>query len=306
MNENENPTDGTVDEIEDVEAHGMREVVVGLSAAAVLTGGAAAVISAQGSGQGGSSTIHATDAIAAESLADDDVKIGALGSDVGGPASFRSAGASGGAVAQISASTDALQDAADSADDVASPNRGLVARTNDRVDSTVDRARELRDAALDTAGNTVAAARTTVKEEVRDAGTAVRTAPQTAGSAVDNLRTGTVTTPGVGQTVRSAGTTVRSAGTTVDSTITLVGDSVRSAVGGAQTTIARIQPGVGSGVNVKDASGWVSVTVGGEEIARAEVVDGQATVSWEAPSVNLPVTFHYSGSDLLSPATTTL
>ncbi|HVE98010.1 MAG TPA: hypothetical protein VNA12_02395 [Mycobacteriales bacterium] len=300
MSENEKPIGAAAEDVDDdVDAHGMREVVVGLSAAAVLTGGAAAVMGGEDGGKGGASSIHATNPIDGGDAGPD--LTAATGGDIGGATSFTPARAAGSLTQDaVGATTDAVQGTTDAADDdVVSPNRNLMDRVDDRVDGSLDRARDLRDSAVTTAGNTAQETRKTVNQEVRDAVTAVHEAPQTARSAVQDLSSGTVTTP----SVREISETATSA---VDATLVLAGDTVRKVTGGAMTTLARVQPGVGSNVDVKDASGWVSVTVGGEEVARAEVKDGQASLSWEAPSADAPVTFHYSGSDVLNPTSATL
>ena len=302
MSENENTVDPAVDDLDDVEAHGMREVAVGLSAAAVLTGGAAAVINSQGSGDGGSRSIQATHAIDAEKRGvTTDTSAASGGGAVGGPASITPAGGASESLAQggVDAATSAVQGTADTADDVVSPNRTFMGRVDDRVDATVDQARDVRDNAVAYAEDTADAARATIKEEVRDAGAAVRQAPQTVRTAVEDLASGTVTTPNVRDVAQSARKTV-------DATLVLVGDTVRGITDGAMTTIARVQPGVGSDVDVKDASGWVTVTVGGEEVAKAEVKDGQASVTWQAPSGDAPAVFTYSGNDVLNATSVTL
>lgn len=300
MNENEITTGAAVDDIDDVEAHGMREVVVGLSAAAVLTGGAAAVMSSQGSGSGGTGTINATRAIDADAdRVADGTSVASRG--VAGPASFSRPDASVDSLAGtgVDAATDALRGTTDAADDVVSPNRTFMDRVDDRVDGTVDRARDVRDSVVKTAGNVVDTTRATVREEAREAVAAVREAPQTAQTTVRDLSSGTITTPNVKEIAQSTRRTV-------DATIALAGDTVRGISDGVMTTVARVQPGVGGEVSPQDASGWLTVTVGGQEIARAEVKDGQASVSWQAPSADLPVTFSYSGDELFSPASVTL
>ena len=298
MNEIQNTTGAAADDFDDVEAHGMREVVVGLSAAAVLTGGAAAVLSSQAA-DSGKGTIHATQALDATELrATDDAS--AKTRDAAGPASITgSDGAGSITTAGVDAKVDAVRGTTDAADDLVSPNRTFLQRVDDRVDGIVDDGRAVRDNAVRSAGAIADDTRTAVKEQVRQAGATVNEAPQAVRSAVSEATGTSVTVPSVGeikQTSRQA----------VDATLVVTGDTVRTVAGGLASAIARVQPAVDGDVDLRDAGGWVTVSVGGEEVARAEVKDGQASLSWQAPSADLPVTFTYTGGDILQAPSVTL
>lgn len=301
MNEQDvNPgTAADGDTLDDVEAHGMKEVVAGLSAAAVLAGGAAAVVAHQGNDSGGGANrIEATSTLGGASdsaLLDTPAGLSAPGSATS--ISLPSAAVSDLASSALGTTADV---AAEVDDDVVSPNRPTTMdRADSYVDGRVDQVRDLRDSVLDTTSNVVDASVGTVRETVREGQAEVRETRGTASETVQRARQGTVSTPEVRDVVSDARAKV-------DATIVLAGDTVRAVEGMTTSTIARIQPGVGSNVSIEDMSGWVTVSAGGQTLARVEVKDGQASVSWEAPSAELPVVVHYSGSDVLNAASVTL
>ncbi|HVE64742.1 MAG TPA: hypothetical protein VNB94_13200 [Mycobacteriales bacterium] len=307
MNEYDINPDAAAEDIDDVEAHGMREVMAGLSAAAVLAGGAAAVVAQQGEASGGggtSSRINATKAIDAQDQAGNlaraaDSAAGGGSVSVNGPASFQATTPDAGAVADVAGgSATSVVDAAD--DDIVAPNRGgLVARTGGFVGDAIQDVRDVRASAAGSVSDLVDGTVDTADQAVSDTRATVRQSPTTVRRGVANVQSGTVTTPNVNQVADTA----RAA---VDSTLVLAGDAVASITGGVMNTIARVQPAVGGEVDIQEVSGWVTVSVGGQEVARAEVKDGQASLSWEAPSTGLDVTFHYTGNDLLNPTSVTL
>lgn len=289
-------------DIDDVEGHGMKEVMVGLSAAAVLTGGVAAVVSSGGDGGAsrGRATISADtlDEAASEADASGVDRASARSGSIGGHAVRAGSSANGGDVAsvlgtRISASSASLDDE----DDVTAATflGSRFDRLDGMVDRTVDWTRDVRRDAV-----------ATTRQAVSDVRTTVKNAPATA----DRLVQATVNPPSVSDTVAQARSTVREASAEarrqVDGTIVVAGDLVRGVEGTAMTTIARIQPGVGASFDVATATGWVTVSVGGEEIARAQLKDGQATLTYQAPSADLPLTVALSGSDLLTAPPVTL
>ena len=298
MNHNDvNPT--AADGLDDVEGHGMREVVAGVGAAAVLAGGAAAIVAHQQGGSGSDQSITATDTLTPDATTPDSspVDLATEGARAGRTTVDAAAHLIGTAAGT---STARVLGTAQSADDAVSPNRvGLMGRVDGYVDDRVDDVRDLRDGALRSVEWTVDTARDTA----RSAGTTVRTLPGTARGAVEDaleaVRSGTITTPRIQGTVDQARATVNAA-------LLLAGDTVRGVQGTAMTTIARIQPEVGADVDLAEASGWITVSAGGQTLARAEVKDGQASVSWEAPAINVPVTLHYSGTDRISESAVTL
>jgi len=303
MNEDITVVPSDVD-VDDVEAHGIREVMVGLSAAAVLTGGVAAVVTA---GDSPGSTNRAS--ISADALGTDlgDTELAASSSDstakldsAAGSAATSATSRKAGAVT----AGDAHAALADS-DDVSAPTflGRTLERTDDIVDDGVSWAREVRGDAVDT---TRATART-ARDAVRDARTTVRNAPATAVNSVQQAQTTSVgELPSVNEVLSDTQSVVSGTVRSVDATIELAGDLVRGIEGTATTLVASIQPSVGSGIDLESTSGWVTISVGGEEIARAQVREGQATVSYQAPRADMPVTVSFTGNDLVSAPSITL
>ena len=288
-------------DVDDVEAHGIREVMVGLSAAAVLTGGVAAVVNA-GDGPGSSDRASITADAKAGDLAD---------------ANFTTADLAGTSVAIGGTSVDAANAAADAATDVlgtklsgsrastadaaadvdeATERSSYLGSRLDRADALLDRsvdwARDVRDDSIDTARDAVETSRTTVRETR----STVRNAPQTAMTAARET---------VGTVRDLQKDVVDNTVERLDATIVLVGDAVRGVEGTVNTVVAQIQPGVGSDFDASTASGWVTISVGGQELARAQVTEGQATLSYQVPSADVPLTVTFAGGDLIhAPAIT--
>jgi len=297
QNVNPTPEDGDLD---DVEAHGVREVVAGLSAAAVLAGGAAAVVSQQHDSPGGANRTSITEAVHTELAAADQATTttassGAATASSGAATDTTSAGGAAGAM--VTDSVDAAGQIAEDLADPASPNRDSTVNRVDRyVDDRVDDVRDLRDASLDTARSTIEGVDQLAADSIATARSAVRKAPSTVrGAAAASVGE----TPDVRETVRSAAQKI-------DAAIVLAGDAVRGIEGTASRAVAHIQPGASMGVDAEQASGWVTVTAGGQTLARVEVRNGQATVEWTTPSADLPVTIHYSGDRLLNEASLTV
>ncbi|HVE99273.1 MAG TPA: hypothetical protein VNA12_08845 [Mycobacteriales bacterium] len=283
-------------DFDDVEAHGIKEVMVGLSAAAVLTGGVAAVLADEGArGSTGRASISA-DAPGTDISGAD---LAAAGTDVAGADAVAPRAASTttdrASVLGTRMSADTAVDEAD--DDVKAPSflGSQLDRSDAALDSTVSWTRDVRD-------NTVGTTRATVRE----AQTTVRSAPGTAIDAVEDVRDVTVKIPSVSEVRNDVRETTTSVSRAAESTIVLTGDLVRGVEGTATTTIARVQPAVGSSIDAETATGWVTVSVGGEEIARAEVRDGQATLSYTAPRADAPITFAFTGTDTLAASAVTL
>ncbi|HVF21021.1 MAG TPA: hypothetical protein VNA14_12385 [Mycobacteriales bacterium] len=285
-------------DVDDVEAHGIREVMVGLSAAAVLTGGVAAVVTA-GDGQGGGS--RSTITAGASGIDASDADLAAASSDAAG-ASMSTAGAVGraaGPATSITSSTARMDAVAiDEADDV-SASSTFLGRNLDRADRITDASvgvvREVSDDAVDATRTTLQITSPTVS----DARTTVRNAPSTVTSSAQAVSSAAISLPTVADVVTAADRSV-------DATLEVVAGSVRGIEGTASTLIARLAPQVGMGLDASSASGWVTLSVGGEEIARAQVQQGQASVSYTAPRADLPITVSFTGSDLVRAPSITL
>ncbi len=273
MNDQEIPNDDVTDveDIDDVEPHGLKDVMVGLSTAALVTGGVAAVATTQ------DATARPRHIQVADSphlaMADADVQASAAVSAPGTPDEFTGTSDQHLKIQPaISARGTVLYGAGDDVpeDDVSAPT--LLGDAMDRADAVVDnldRTRDLRNAAVDVVRVSMAAAHTSAHTvPVHD-------------TAADTVKK-------------------------VDAAIVLAEDVVRGIEGAATSTLVRVQPQAGAGLNTHGATGWVSVSAGGEEIARGEVKDGRATVSWQTPHADVPLTLHYSGDALLNTATLAL
>ncbi len=278
MNEQDITTSELAADIDadDVEAHGIKEVMVGLSAAAVLTGGVAAVVTA-GSDGAGPSTAKAR--VAADNLGDvADISASTSGTDT----SVGSVGVLGGTGVTLGNDTVGLRP---------STSAGGTAIDGDVVDA-------------DVAGQdddiTVSVRTGTLLDSTR---TTVRTAPTTVSNAVDGTTrtanqavadTTAIAQSAVNQTVKTVDQTVADVNKTLDATIVFAGDTTRGIQGTISTLTGKIMPGAEMRLDASALSGTITVTVGGNEIATADVQNGSFTVSYTAPQADLPVQVHYT------------
>jgi len=292
MNEQDTTTTAAdVDiDMDDVEAHGIKEVMVGLSAAAVLTGGVAAVVSA---GSDGSTPSPAKARIAADNLSDVDGS-GVTATTSGTGTSIDRSGVLGGTGAAVGNDSVSLRpataiDGATIDDDVSSAT--LMNRLDGDVDSVVDDVRDLRDGAWDTA-----------VDGVNDTRATVRSAPSTVDSQVRQTRSATVAAAQT--TVRDADAKVNQiedalvsdVDKTLAGTLVLADGTIRGLEGTVTTLAGRVMPSASTNIDASTLTGTVTVSVGGEQIARADVKDGQFTLSYTAPRADAPIQVHYTGA----------
>lgn len=278
MNEqdiNTQPADADID-LDDVEAHGIKEVMVGLSAAAVLTGGVAAVVNS-GDGPGASAT-------KARISADHDLGAADLSASTSGvDAAAKTDGVLGGAGAAADSSSVSLRPSTSAAgttlnNDVVDDDISVSVNAGDIKVDTGD--------TLDTARGAVADTRATVRNAPRTATTTVSNVGATADKAISDTKV---------QATATTNRTIKAADKTLDATIVFANDTVRGIEGTVSTLTGRIMPSAGMGVNADDLTGWVTLSVGGNQIARVAVNDGSFTVSYTAPSVDAPIQVHYTG-----------
>lgn len=247
----------TLIDLDDVEGHGMREVAAGLGAAAVLAGAGTAAAATVG--------VHPS-------------------------------------LPHIKASTPSISDPI-----------GTVDRTTDRG---IQIARDARDAALDTAGRTVAGAAATAGQQVsatsataarvgagaqqtadafvdaghriadaqlRAAGEAARSGVRSAGTVVAGTQGTATSTAATATSTASAATTdaVRKAATVLQLALTTANALETTVV----ATVENLNPEVGAGTSGMGSSGWVTFSLGGENIASVQVSHGQATVTIKTSSL---------------------
>lgn len=242
--------DNTTIDLDDVEGHGMREVAAGLGAAAVLAGAGTAAAATIG--------VHPS-------------------------------------LPNIKAPTPSISDPI-----------GTVDRTTDRG---IQITRDARDDALDTAGRTAAGAAATAGQQVSaTSATAARVgagAQQTAGAFVDaGKRIADAEVKAAGEATRAvvSGTQSTASSTTATAASTASGattDTVRkvatvlqltlSTVNALETTVVatveNLNPEVGAGTSGMGSTGWVTFSLGGENIASVQVSNGQASVTVKTASL---------------------
>ncbi|HUR50673.1 MAG TPA: hypothetical protein VMZ11_00965 [Mycobacteriales bacterium] len=238
-------------DVDDVEGHGMREVAAGLGAAAVLAGGGTAAAAAVG--------VHPT-------------------------------------LPNLHPSTPSVSHPIDQVDRA--------------TDWTIDTSRDVRDGAIGTTGATAAGAGTLANRELGAAGATVTGAERSAASVVD--ATGTiarnevrvagqsvaaaeavavnvakVTTGGAVTTASSttshaastAGGTVTSAARKTATLLTLTTSTVNAMETTIVATVANLNPNAGAGTSGMGSTGWVTFSLGGENIASVQLSHGQASVT---------------------------
>jgi hypothetical protein len=274
-----NLTDIQLDGEDDVEAHGLREVAVGLTAAAVIGGGAATALAAQSTAAPRIAPPHAVtqavgDATQLGGHVTDGVRSigGQLGQDAG-----QAAGDAVGGTEQIAG------DAVSLARTVAGP---ALTKTTDIAGS-----------ALGTVQRTVAGARTLAAHEldaasrtVSDTKAAARTL---AGDAV-SLANGTEKTAlnMTHNTVGAATSKVKSA----EATVLQVVSYARSVVGGWSIDVKVLGHEVSTSGTTLQPSGVVTLTdKSGTELASARLVDGKATLHLNGAGANASYNLTYGG-----------
>lgn len=258
----------------DVEGHGLKEVAAGLSTAAILASGGAAVMHAAGSSGGIDATIHA------------------------GPASVsvqadpsQAQDVTQGAVAQAHTTEAAAAQAAhDATTSVSLPNNpppnvaGTAAHAVGNVSNTVS--------------HTVARAESTVAGDVAKV-------KATADNDVAAAVTAVHTTQGQVQQVAGAVTTAaHQTETHAVTTLHATMHEGHDAVAGAKSAVVNLsKPGANGSVNATDATGTVTVSDNGVVVGTATLTNGTATLHWTAPvGGSHTMTFSYSGDGLHAPS----
>lgn len=281
-------------DLDDVEAHGIKEVMVGLSAAAVLTGGVAAVV---GGGSDGSGPSTAKARIAADNLGDVD-GTGASASTSGTESAIDSSGVLGGTGVALGNDSVSLRSAhaiggtvldadADTADDDGDVT--VSVNTGDLIDYGFDTAEgALRDArtTVRNVPGTISQTRSTVDTTISNTG-------QTVDRTVSDARATVRNTKATVNEVKDAA--ISDVNRTLDATLVFANDTVRGVEGTVNTLAGRVMPGASADIDASTLTGTVTITVGGEQVAKADVKNGTFTVSYTAPRADAPIQVHYTG-----------
>lgn len=270
----------TPEQLEDVEAHGLREIAVGIAAAGVMGSGGAALAAASGPSIPPVPIVEQArdDAMAAAEHATGAVS--QLGRDAGTLAEHATANAHGIVDPVVLAAQNTAADTVRFAEDTVSRTRTAVDRTADAAISNVDRTIDSTARyATSTASSTVATVTSTVtatKDTVnRTVAPIQRTVESTAQSAI-----------------ASALTVVRTVEDLADRWTVEVG------VLGAE---------VSARGSLTNPSGTVSVSDGmGRVLATADIRDGHATLSFDTPAASGSLTIHYPGDGTWGPSTQVL
>ena len=286
MSQIDNSQDQTIDlidELDDVEGHGLKEVAAGLGVAAVVVGGAGV---AQGLTNSAQHSPMRVAPISTHVNADLSDPIGTVDRVTDSALSeVRSARDTAMTTATTTA-TGAQNTATGAATSAVSYTQAVAGAAQTVAQGAVTYAQGTAAAAETTAINaattTIATAKTAVDGTVKDANATVAGVTGYAGRVVGATETT------VNQTVASAGQTVE---TTLKTANTVVGNAV--------TTVVKITHlDAGAGVDASSATGWVRVSAGGVMLGEAHVSSGEATVHWVDPTGDRTVTLTYSGDSL--------
>ncbi|MDP9183308.1 MAG: hypothetical protein M3P04_11100 [Actinomycetota bacterium] len=253
--------DNQILDIDDVEGHGMREVAAGLGAAAVLASGGTAAASALGvhpsaphvkaptpSISNPVDSVDRTTDWAIDSSRDlRDGAIGAATSVAGGAASL--------AGSQVSATSTAAGSA------VAGTERAAGAV----VDATGQAARD----ELKVAGSAVGATGATAINATRGTLAAANSVVSGTTTTVTNTTSGTVT-----DAARKTATVLKLTASTVNALETTI-----------VVTVDNLNPQAGAGSSGMGSTGWVTFSLGGENIASVQLTNGQASVTVKTASL---------------------
>lgn len=267
----------TPEELEDVEAHGLKEIAVGIAAAGVMGSGGAALAAMSGPSIPPVPIVEQArdDAMAAAGHATG--AVGQIQRDAGTLAEHATSNARDIADPLVLAAQNTAADTVRFAEDTVTSTRATVDRTADAAIGNIDRAVD-----------------STARYATSTASSAVATATSTVTSTKDTVdRT-------VAPIQRTAESTVETAAATALTVVRSVEDlanhwTVDVGVLGVSAS------GEGS---VTHPSGTVSVSDGmGGILASADIHDGRATLTFETPAAGGTFTLHYPGDGSWAPST---
>lgn len=270
-----------IDELDDVEGHGLKEVVVGLSAAAVLGGGVASAASSIPPIGDGMKTPGAAAAVV-QGVQDD---VGTVTAPVAKQVDRTVAGAQGTATTTVAGAQGTVATTYAGAAAVA---KGAVTTVDDLAADTITQVGgTVRDVASDPDGYATDATRPTV---------------QKAGSTADRTIDLTVTT--VKDTAATVDATLDSALSTAATTLKVVTATADSAAATTTDIVLGLQGSdAGAGANAQSKDAWLVAKVGNEVVGSAQMDGGQWTVTIESRHLSSPITFSVGGQHDIPPMT---
>lgn len=274
-----------IDELDDVEGHGLKEVVVGLSAAAVLGGGVASAASSIPPIGDGMKTPGAAAAVV-QGVQDD---VGTVTAPVVKQVDRTVAGAQGTATTTVAGAQGT----------VATTYAGAAAVAKGAV-TTVD------DLAADTITKAGAAVREVASDPAGYVGDATRPTVQKAGSTADRLadRAVDLTTSTVKGATSTAGAALEGALSTTASTLKVITATADSATATTTSIVLGLQESdVDAGAKAQSKDAWLVAKVGNEVIGSAQMDGGQWTVTVESRHLSSPITFSVGGQHDIPPMT---
>jgi hypothetical protein len=247
-------------DLDDVEGHGMREVAAGLGAAAVLAGTGTAAAAAVG--------VH-------PSLPD-----------------LRSTPSVSHPVDQADRATDwaidtsrAVRDGSiDAASSVAGGAASLAGR---EVSATSHTAASVAGGAVRTSGAVVDVTASIAAAEARAAAQTAGQAETIALNTTRSTASGTMSTASstTTNTTQAAGSTAAYAERKAATVLTLTTSTVNALETTIVATVANLNPEAGAGTSGMGSTGWVTFSLGGENIASVQLSNGQATVTVKTASL---------------------
>jgi hypothetical protein len=248
-------------DLDDVEGHGMREVAAGLGAAAVLAGGGTAAAAAIGVHPSLPHLSSPTPSISNPIDTVDRTTDWAIGM-----------------------SRDTRDGALDSAATLAS---GATALAGHEVTTTSATASGVLAGTERTAGSVLDASGQLVRDEARIAGQAVGS---TGATAVTVTRGAVTTTNAVASGTSTMATSTASGATTdavrkAATVLTLTTSTVNALETTIVATVETLDPQAGAGASGMGSDGWVTFSLGGENIASVQISDGQATITVKTASL---------------------
>lgn len=249
--------ESTIIDLDDVEGHGMREVAVGLGTAAILAGGGTAAAAAMG--------VH-------PSLPHVKAPTPSISDPIGAVDRTTDRG--------IQITRDARDAAIDTAARTAA---GAAATAGHQVSATSATAAAVSGGAQRTADAFVEAGGNIAATQVKAAGAATRAAVSSAGAVVSGTQSTASSTTATATTAASSATTdaVRKAATVLQLTTSTVNALETTVV----ATVENLNPELGAGTSGMGSTGWVTFSVGGENIASVQVSHGQATITVKTSSL---------------------
>ncbi len=267
-----------IDEVDDVEGHGLKEVAAGIGVAAVVVGGGAGV--AQGlthsAAQQGAVHVSTTSTSVQADVAD---PIGALDR------------ATDRAVSDARAARDgAMGTASTTATGAQSTATGTAAAAVTYTQSVAAAAQTIAHGVTNYAASTATGTAT-------GAATTARAAAATASDTATG--TAAATTAYAGHVASAAGNLANQTVSSIAPTVQTTLRTANTVAGNAVTTVVNVtQLGAGAAVDAATATGWVRVSAGGVMLGEAHVSSGEATVHWVDPTGDRTVTLTYSGDDV--------